>query len=55
MFLATYTVAAQLTGAINKTDIENLQDTLEGFGPLSYILKIPLNIIEKLTTIFQKS
>ena len=55
IFLATYTVAAPLTGAINKTDTQNLKETLEGFGPLSYILKIPLNLIEKIITIFQKS
>jgi len=55
IFLATYTVAAPLTGAINKTDIQNLKETLEGFGPLSYILKTPLNIIERLIIIFQKS
>jgi len=55
IFLATYTVAAPLTGAINKTDTQNLQETLEGFGPLSYILNIPLNLIEKITIIFQKS
>jgi len=55
IFLATYTVAAPLTGAINKTDTQNLQETLEGFGPLSYILKIPLNLIEKIIIIFQKS
>jgi len=54
IFLATYTVAAPLTGAINKTDTQNLKETLEGFGPLSYILKIPLNLIEKIIIIFQK-
>jgi len=55
IFLATYTIATPLMGAINKTDIQNLQETLEGFGPLSYILKIPLNLIERLIIIFQKS
>jgi len=55
IFLATYTVAAPLTGAINKTDTQNLKETLEGFGPLSYIIKIPLNLIERLIIIFQKS
>ncbi len=55
IFLATYTVAAPLTGAINKTDIQNLKETLEGFGPLSHILKIPLNLIERLIIIFKKS
>jgi len=55
IFLATYTVAAPLMGAINKTDTQNLKETLEGFGPLSYMLNIPLNIIERLIIIFQKS
>jgi len=55
IFLATYIVAAPLMGAINKTDIQNLQETLEGFGPLSHLLNIPLNLIEKITTIFQKA
>jgi len=55
IFLATYTVAAPLMGAINKTDTQNLKETLEGFGSLSYILKIPLNLIERLIIIFQKS
>jgi len=55
IFLATYTVAAPLMGAINKTDTQNLKETLEGFGPLSHILKIPLNLIEKIIIIFQKS
>jgi uncharacterized membrane protein YagU involved in acid resistance len=54
IYLTAYLLTAPLIGAINKTDIQNLQETLEGFGPLSYILKIPLNLIEKLTTIFQK-
>jgi hypothetical protein len=48
-------ITAPLIGAINKTDTQNLKETLKGFGPLSYILKIPLNLIEKITTIFQKS
>jgi len=55
IFLATYTVAAPLTGAINKTDTQNLKETLKGFGPLSHIIKIPLNLIEKIIIIFQKS
>jgi len=55
IFLATYTVTAPLTGAINKTDTQNLKETLEGFGPLSHLLNIPLNLIEKITIIFQKS
>jgi uncharacterized membrane protein YagU involved in acid resistance len=55
IYLTAYLLTAPLIGAINKTDIQNLQETLEGFGPLSYILKIPLNLIERLIIIFQKS
>jgi uncharacterized membrane protein YagU involved in acid resistance len=55
IYLTAYLLTAPLIGAINKTDIQNLQETLEGFGPLSYILNIPLNLIEKIIIIFQKS
>ena len=55
IYLITYMITAPLIGAINKKDIQNLQETLEGFGPLSYLLKIPLNLIERLIIIFQKS
>jgi len=55
IYLITYMITAPLIGAINKKDIQNLQETLEGFGPLSHLLKIPLNLIERLIIIFQKS
>ncbi len=55
IYLTAYLLTAPLIGAINKTDIQNLQETLEGFGPLSYILNIPLNLIERLIIIFQKA
>jgi hypothetical protein len=32
IFLATYTVAAPLTGAINKTDLQNLKEMLKGLA-----------------------
>jgi len=32
IFLATYTVAASLTGAINKTDTQNLKEMLNGLA-----------------------
>ena len=53
IFLTTYTTTAPLIGAVNKTDIQNLREMLNELGPLSYLFKLPLNIIEKLTTIFQ--
>ncbi len=55
IYLIIYMITAPLIGAINKKDIQNLQETLEGFGPLSHLLKIPLNLIERLIIIFQKS
>jgi len=48
-FLITYTITAPLISAINKTDIQNPKETLKELGPLSYLFKLPLNIIEKLT------
>ena len=33
IFLTAYLITAPLIGAINRTDIQNLQETLEGFGP----------------------
>jgi stage V sporulation protein B len=54
VFLVTYLVAAPLIGAINKEDTKNLKEMLQALGPLARILNIPLNIIEKLTEMFQK-
>jgi len=48
-FLTTYITAAPLIGGVNKTDINNLREILKELGPLSHLLKLPLNIIEKLT------
>jgi len=55
IFLITYTISAPLIGAINKTDIQNLRETLKELGPLSHIFNLPLNIIEKLLLITQKA
>jgi len=54
-FLITYTTTAPLIGAINKTDIQNLREMLKELGPLSYLFKLPLDIIEKLTLISSKT
>ncbi|MEJ2242470.1 MAG: oligosaccharide flippase family protein [Candidatus Bathyarchaeota archaeon] len=54
IFFVTYLVAAPLIGAINKDDTENLKEMLRALGPLARILNIHLNLIEKLTEIFQK-
>ena len=51
-FLMVYLVTAPLIRAVNKNDINNLRETLSDLGPFSHLFNIPLNIIEKLLTIF---
>jgi O-antigen/teichoic acid export membrane protein len=48
-FLATYLVAAPLTGAINPGDINNLRALFSGLGIISKLLNIPLTTMEKLS------
>jgi O-antigen/teichoic acid export membrane protein len=48
IYLTTYIITAPLIGAINKTDTKNLKEMLKTLGPLTKIISIPLNIIEKL-------
>ena len=55
IFFGTYLIAAPLIRAVNTDDIENLKQMLSGLGPLSHVFDIPLNLIEKLTTTFQKT
>ena len=51
-FLMVYLVTAPLIRAVNKNDINNLREMLSDLGPFSHLFNIPLNIIEKLLTIF---
>lgn len=55
IFLTTYTISAPLIGVINKTDIQNLRETLKELAPLFHIFNFLLNIIEKLLFITQKA
>jgi len=55
IYLASYMITAPLIGAINKTDTRNLKEMLKALGPLAPLFTLPLNLIEKLTTILQKS
>jgi len=55
IFLTTYTTTAPLIGAVNRTDIQNLKETLKELGPLFCIFNFPLNLIEKLILIFQRA
>jgi len=52
IFLATYFIAAPLVRAVDKNDINNLREMLSDLGPFSHLFNLPLNIIEKLLTIF---
>jgi stage V sporulation protein B len=55
IFLATYLFTAPLIGAINQTDTKNLKEMLKALGPLAPIFNIPLYLITKLSSLFQKS
>lgn len=52
-FLVVYLVTAPLIRAVDKKDVRNLREMLSGLGPLSYIFNIPLEIIEKLSGVFE--
>jgi O-antigen/teichoic acid export membrane protein len=52
-FLAVYLVTAPLIRAVDKKDVRNLREMLSSLGPLSYIFNIPLEIIEKLSGVFE--
>jgi len=51
-FLIVYLVAAPLIRAVNKNDIDSLREMVSDLGPFSHLFHIPLNIIERLLTIF---
>ena len=55
IFFGTYLIAAPLIGALNTDDITNLKQMISGLGPLSQVFDVPLDLIEKLTTTFQKT
>jgi len=55
IYLTAYLITAPLIGAINKTDIQNLQEMLKGLGPLAPLFTLPLYLLERLTTTFQRS
>jgi len=52
IFLATYFIAAPVMRAINENDVNNLREMVSDLGPFSHLFNLPLNIIEKLLTIF---
>ncbi|MCJ7613723.1 hypothetical protein MUO71_03015 [Candidatus Bathyarchaeota archaeon] len=48
-------ITTPLRGTINKTDTQNLQEMLKGLGPIATLFTLPLCLIEKITSIFQKA
>jgi hypothetical protein len=52
-FLAVYLVMAPMIRAVDKTDIIRLKQMLSGLGPFSYVFNIPLEVMEKLSGIFE--
>jgi stage V sporulation protein B len=53
IFAITYLIAAILTETFSSADINNLRQMITALGPLSTILNMLLNIIEKLMGIFK--
>ncbi len=51
-FLMVYLVAAPLIRALDEDDINNLREMVSDLGPFSHLFNLPLNIMEKLLTIF---
>jgi O-antigen/teichoic acid export membrane protein len=55
IFLVTYLIATPLMRAVDIDDIKNLRRMLSELGPISHLFNLPLNLIEKLTVLFQKT
>jgi O-antigen/teichoic acid export membrane protein len=51
IFLVTYVTISPLIGSLTKTETQNLKRMLSGFGFISKILMIPLNYLEKLSSL----
>ena len=51
-FLSVYLVTAPLIRAVDKKDIIRLREMLSGLGPFSYVFNIPLEVMEKLSGVF---
>jgi len=48
VFMTVYIVTAPLTGAVNKTDIDNLREMLGNVRPIYFLFNLPLKLIEKI-------
>ena len=54
-FACIYLIFSPLVGAINQKDVKNLRKMFSGLGIISYLVNIPLLIIEKILRITKKS
>ena len=50
VFLLIFLIAIILTGAVTRSDIDTIRDTMTALGPLGRLTNFMLNIIEKLIT-----
>ena len=50
--MSVYLVTAPLIRAVDKKDIMRLREMLSGLGPFSYVFNIPLEVMEKLSGVF---
>ncbi len=55
IFLAAYMIVLSLIGAIDKDDIRNLEEMLSALGPIFYLIKPFLKLVEKLLAVFSSS
>jgi len=54
IFLSAYIAATTLTKTLNKYDRSNLREISTNLGPLQHIIKLLLDIVEKLTTVLER-
>jgi len=55
VFLGIYMIAILLIGAIDRDDVSNLREMLSELGPVFYLIKPFLRLIEKLLAVFSSS
>jgi len=55
VFLGIYMIAIPLIGAIDRDDMSNLREMLSELGPVFYLIKPFLKLVEKLLTVFSSA
>ncbi len=47
VFLPIYLLTAPLIGAVNQTDVSNIRAMFSSMGPISKMINVPLNVVER--------